>query len=162
EIINLITEKKVEPHRICVAFNLIQKYSPLIRDIFTLYGLPYNLTDRFSLGNSAPVTALINFLEISENDYFYKNIFRALSSGYINIKGVDLSSLLRASRELKVLSGYERWTTAINEALSKKDDDDFFERASLKKKTNKKLLMRFFHFSKKNMEMMRSLILNFS
>jgi len=140
EIINLITEKKVEPHRICVAFNLIQKYSPLIRDIFTLYGLPYNLTDRFSLGNSAPVTALINFLEISENDYFYKNIFRALSSGYINIKGVDLSSLLRASRELKVLSGYERWTTAINEALSKKDDDDFFERASLKKEIYKKAL----------------------
>ncbi len=140
EIKDLITKKKVEPHKICVAFNLIQKYSPVIRDIFSLYGLPFNLTDRFSLSNSSPVTALINFLEILENDYFYKNIFRALSSGYINIKGVDLSSLLKGSKELKILSGYERWTTALNDALTLGINEDPFDRFSDKKESFTKAL----------------------
>jgi ATP-dependent helicase/nuclease subunit B len=140
EIKDLITKKKVEPHKICIAFNLIQKYSPIIRDIFSLYGLPFNLTDRFSLSSSSPVTALINFLEILENDYFYKNIFRALSSGYINISGVDLSSLLKASKELKILSGYERWTAALNGALSHKIEEDPFERFSNNKESFTKAL----------------------
>jgi ATP-dependent helicase/nuclease subunit B len=140
EIKDLIIKENVEPHRICVAFNLIQKYSPVIRDLFSLYGLPFNLTDRFSLGNSSPVIAFINFLEILENDYFYKNIFRALSSGYINIEGVDLSSLLKASRDLKILSGYERWTTALNDALNYEITDDPFERFARKKDAFKKAL----------------------
>jgi len=142
EIKDLITENNVEPHKICVAFNLIQKYSPIIRDIFSLYDLPFNLTDRFSLSNSSPVIALINFLEILENDYYYKNIFRALSSGYINIKDVDLSSLLKASSELKILSGYERWTTALNNAVSQKNnfEKDTFERFSDKKEAFAKAL----------------------
>ncbi|HSP88443.1 MAG TPA: 3'-5' exonuclease, partial [Ignavibacteriaceae bacterium] len=135
EIKDLITKNKVEPHKICLGFNLIQKYSPVIRDVFSLYGLPFNLTDRFSLSNSSPVTALINFLEISENDYFYKNIFRALSSGYININGVDLSSLLKASKELKVLSGFERWTTALNDALNHGVTEDPFDRWPGKKES---------------------------
>ena len=140
ELKDLITEKNVEPHNICVVFNLIQKYSPAVRDIFSLYGLPYNLTDRFSLSNSSPVVAVINFLEILENDYFYKNIFRALSSGYVNIKGADLSGLLRASRELKILSGYERWTNALEDALAHQTDDDSFEKFSGKRDSFTKAL----------------------
>ncbi len=140
QIKELITRMNVEPHKICVAFNLIQKYSPVIRDIFPLYGLPFNLTDRYNLSNSSPVTALINFLEILENDYFYKNIFRALSSGYININGVDLSSLLRASKELKILSGYGRWTSALNDALSHKIEEDSFNRFANKKESFTKAL----------------------
>jgi len=136
EIKNLIAEQNVEPHKICVVFNLIQKYSPVVRDIFSLYGLPFNLTDRFSLSNSSPVIALINFLEILENDYYYKNIFRALSSGYLDIKNVDLSSLLKASVDLKILSGYHRWTAALSDAVSNPvEDTDPFERYSDKKET---------------------------
>ncbi len=142
EIKNLITEENVEPHKICVVFNLIQKYSPIIRDLFPLYGLPYNLTDRFSLSNSPPVVALINFLEIQENDYYYKSIFRALSNSFLTIGNIDLSSLLKASSDLKVLSGYERWITTLQDVLANKgEDEDSDERFQLSKETYNKALV---------------------
>lgn len=140
EIKNLIIEEKVDPGKICIVFNLIQKYSPVIRDIFSLYGIPFNLTDRFLLNNSPPVISIINFLEILENDFYYKNIFRALSSGYLNIKEIDLSSLLKASVELKVLSGYERWISSLEEAVVINQEDETNEKFSAKIYSFKKAL----------------------
>lgn len=124
EIKELILKENIEPDKICVAFNLIQNYSPIIRDVFTNFGIPFNLTDRFSLSTSPIVIALINFLEILENDFYYKNIFRALSLNYLKIDGIDLSNLLRASVQLKVISGYSNWIDKINNALAQSDSDD--------------------------------------
>lgn len=118
EIKQLLTNGKAQPHEICVAFNLIQNYSPVVRDVFSLFGVPFNLTDRFSLKTSPPVIALINLLEILENDFYYKNIFRALSGGIINIPGFDLSNLLKASSKLKVISGYENWKSTLTDAIN--------------------------------------------
>jgi ATP-dependent helicase/nuclease subunit B len=122
EIKDLIVEKGIEPHQICVAFNLIRKYSPVIRDIFSVYGLPYNLTDRYSLNTSSAVVSIINFLEILENDFYYKNIFRALSSGYLSTENVDLSNLLRASVNLKIISGLKNWIDSLTAAVNKPDN----------------------------------------
>ena len=126
EIKNLILNEGVEPSSICVVFNLIKNYSPLIRDIFTLYGIPFNLTDRYPLKESSPVVSVLNFLEILENDFYYKNIFRALSSGYINIEGIDQSNLLKVSVSLKTISGYANWRGTIKDAITQSDrrDDD--------------------------------------
>jgi ATP-dependent helicase/nuclease subunit B len=140
EIKDLIVEKGVEPHQICVAFNLIHKYSAVVRDIFSIYGLPYNLTDRYSLNTSSAVISIINFLEILENDFYYKNIFRALSSGYLRAENVDLSNLLRASVNLKIISGLKNWIDSLKAAINKPDnfeeDGDF----SLNKEIYKKAL----------------------
>ena len=130
EIKELIKEEKVEPHRICVAFNLIKKYSPVVRDIFTLFGLPFNLTDRIPLDSSSPVISIINFLEILENDFYYKNIFRALGSGYLDLPGVDASNLLKASVSLKIISGFDNWNNSLQDSIERldkreEDEDDF-------------------------------------
>ena len=119
EIKDLIVNQNVEPHKICVAFNLINKYSPIIRNSFATYGIPFNLTDRLSLSNASPVISIINFLEIAENDYYYKNIFRALSGNLIQIENVSVSNLLNASVNLKIISGYENWINSINDTLKK-------------------------------------------
>jgi len=124
EIKSLIYEKHAEPSSICVAFNLIQGYSPVIRDIFSSYGLPFNLTDRLSLSTSQPVISILNFLEILENDFYYKNIFRALSGGYLSIEEINLSSLLKASVDLKIISGYEHWKQTLKDALLLKREEE--------------------------------------
>ncbi|MHB8338454.1 MAG: PD-(D/E)XK nuclease family protein [Ignavibacteriaceae bacterium] len=126
EIKEIIVNQKVEPHKICVTFNLIQKYSPLIRYYFPLYGLPFNLTDRYPLNTSAPVISIINFLEILENDFYYKNIFRALSSGYLTFSNIDSFSLLKASVNLKIISGYNNWQNSLRDAIytSSLEEDD--------------------------------------
>ena len=128
EIKKTIVEQKVEPHKICVAFNFISNYSTLIRDIFSKNGLPFNLSDRISLDNSKPVTAVINFLEIAENDFYYNNIFRALSSGFIELEGIDYSNLYSVSAELKIVSGKNNWINSLEDELGnvkyKSDEDD--------------------------------------
>ncbi len=124
EIKNLVADQKVEPHRICVAFNLIQKYSPHVRDLFNLFNLPFNLTDRISLNSSPPVISIINFLEILENDFYYKNIFRALSGGYLKPANINASNLLKASVSLKIISGYDNWINTIQDAVNRSDGKD--------------------------------------
>lgn len=124
EIKDLIASKKVEPDKICVVFNLIQNYSAQVRDIFSSYGIPYNLTDRFSLSTSPPIVSVVNFLEILENDFYYRNIFRALSSGYINFENVDLSNLLRVSINLKIVSGLRNWKESLRDVIDGYDNSE--------------------------------------
>jgi ATP-dependent helicase/nuclease subunit B len=124
EIKQLLHNDKVEPERICIVFNLIGNYSTLIRDRFAVYGIPFNLTDRFSLSTSPPIKALIGFLEILENDFYYKNIFRALSSGFLGTMGIDISHLLKKSVELKIVSGYENWLNKIKTAMAELSSPD--------------------------------------
>ena len=118
EIKKLLINDRVEPERICIVFNLIGNYSSIIRDRFKLFGIPFNLTDRFSLSTSPPVKALVAFLEILENDYYYKNIFRAFSSSFLSSMGIEISSLLNTSVELKVISGYDNWINKISSAIT--------------------------------------------
>ncbi|MCU7496009.1 MAG: hypothetical protein HF314_06950 [Ignavibacteria bacterium] len=125
EIKTLLLEGKAEPHRVCVAFNLIEKYSPLIRDIFSSYGIPFNLTDRIRLKNSAPIISIINFLEVLENDFYFKNIFRALSGGFPDSGKVNISSLMKAAAGLKIVSGYDSWLNRLREAIRRCDEDTY-------------------------------------
>ncbi|MEJ2103334.1 MAG: exodeoxyribonuclease V subunit gamma [Ignavibacteriaceae bacterium] len=125
EIKQLILNEKVKPEKICVVFNLIGNYSPIIRDRFNVYGIPFNLTDRFSLSTSPPVKTLLALLEILENDFYYKNIFRAFSSGFLEDIGIDISNLLKTSVELKVISGFDNWISRIQLAISELSTEEF-------------------------------------
>jgi ATP-dependent helicase/nuclease subunit B len=114
----LLQKNDIEPNRICVVFNLIEKYSPIIRDRLSLFGIPFNLTDRFSLSTSEPIKGIIHLLEIVENDFYYKSILRALGNYFAKIDGIDLSNLLKVSVELKIVSGYTNWLDKINESIN--------------------------------------------
>jgi ATP-dependent helicase/nuclease subunit B len=124
EIKKLIADNITTPNKICVAFNLIKPYTPIVRGQFSVYGVPFNLTDRFSLNTSSPIIAIINLLEIIENDFYYKNIFRALSNNIIEISDINLNNLLKASIELKVISGFKNWISSINDAIIEQQNDD--------------------------------------
>jgi ATP-dependent helicase/nuclease subunit B len=119
EIKELILKKNVSPSNICVAVNLVKNYSPLIRDLFRVYGIPFNLTDRLSLDSSYPVNSIVNLLEIVENDFYYKDLFRALSSGFVEISSVDLSNLFQIAAKLKIVRGRKNWTRRISEEIEK-------------------------------------------
>lgn len=131
EIKRLIVEENVPPEKICVAFNLISDHSKIIRDVFTEYGIPFNLTDRFLLSESPIIIALINLLEIIENNFYYKNIFRTLSGKWIDLGGVDLSNILKVASNLKIVAGYNNWIESIDNVIeemkiSNEDDERNF------------------------------------
>lgn len=121
EIKKLIINEKIEPHKICVVFNLVQNYSDTIKDIFEKNGIPFNLSDRTPLDNSNPVTAIVNFLEIIENNFYFKNIFRALSSGFVDVHRINVANLYLVSSELKIVSGKENWINTLKDAISNFD-----------------------------------------
>lgn len=121
----LIHKENAEPSSICIAINLITDYSPIIRDIFSTYGIPYNLTDRFTLNTFQAIIAIVNLLEVLENDYYYKNIFRAFSGEYTRSHDISLLDLVRTSSELKIFSGMKNWKNGINIALSEEKDDEY-------------------------------------
>ncbi len=133
EIKQLTLRDKVSPGEICVVFNLISNYSDIIRDVFPLYGLPYNLTDRFPLDSASPVIALISFLEIAENDFYYKNIFRALSGGIISPGEIDVTNLMRVSTRLKIISGYDNWQRTLNEAIVSAEENGAYDAEEIKR-----------------------------
>jgi len=147
QIKTILLEEKTEPYKICVAFNLVQDYSSIIKDTFERIGLPFNLTDRTLLQNSGPVIALINFLETVENDYYFKNIFRALNSGFIELKDVDTSNLYKVSSEHKIISGKENWINSINDTLANLthsgDEDDLSVKRSRLEKAKKDIRLLF-------------------
>jgi len=118
EIKKLLLNDKVEPGQICIVFNLIGNYSATIRDRFNVYGIPFNLTDRFSLSASLPVKTILGLLEILENDFYFKNIFRAFSGGLLDTIRIDISNLLKVSVELKVVSGFDNWISKLNSKIS--------------------------------------------
>lgn len=133
QIKNLVLDKNVKPHKICVAFNLISDFSPIVRDVFERYGLPFNLTDRTSLDQSPPVIAIINFLEMAENDFYYKNIFRAFSGRFLSEVKIGTANLNYVASELKIVSGKHNWFNTIKSALeNERDDDDSINKEKLK------------------------------
>ncbi|KAF0151590.1 MAG: ATP-dependent nuclease subunit B [Ignavibacteria bacterium] len=149
QIKTILLEGRTEPHKICVTFNLVQDYSSIVKDIFAKFGLPFNLTDRTLLQNSAPVIALINFLETVENDYYFKNIFRALNSGFIELAEIDSANLYRVSSEHKIVSGKENWINNINIALANLShigDEDDLSVSKTKLENAKKDIQKLFLF----------------
>lgn len=138
EIKIILQDKSIKPAEICVSFNLIQAYSPIIRDVFGLYEIPYNLTDRYSLDTSYPVLSILNYLEILENDFYYKNIFRALGSHLIQNE-IDISNLLYVAVNHKIVAGYDNWKSIITDELKAQNSlDDEIENRSIEKRALEK------------------------
>lgn len=133
EIKTLLLQNKIKPEQVCVVFNLIEKNSPVIRDRFSKYGIPLNLTDRFSLSTSEVIISIINFLEIAENDFYFKNIFRAFSSIFIESDKIDLSIILKASVDLKIVSGFDNWMTRTENKIKEiqADEDEYYSAQKL-------------------------------
>ena len=139
EIKEIIYKNNIEPQNICVVFNLISNYSQIVRDRFTMLGIPFNLTDRSLLKTSPPVISLLNLFEILENDFYYNNIFRAFSGNILNPGNLDISNLRNTAVKLKIISGYKNWIDSLEYALLK-SDEMFGEGFNFEKKIYKKAL----------------------
>ncbi|MDP3149581.1 MAG: PD-(D/E)XK nuclease family protein [Ignavibacteria bacterium] len=124
EIKTLLTEKNVLPNEICVAFHLIQNYSGIVRDVFLQYGIPFNLTDRFSLHTFNPVISVINLLEVMATDFYHKAVFRVFSSDYYQPVNTHSSDIFQVASKLRIISGYDTWIKHINHFLDSENETD--------------------------------------
>lgn len=117
KIKELLIKEQVKPEQICVVFNIVGNYSNNVRDIFNKYNIPLNLTDRIQLKSSPPIIAAISLLELIESDFYYTDIARILTNGFLEFKQIDLNNLLAVAAELKITSGQTNWSNFIKDAL---------------------------------------------
>jgi ATP-dependent helicase/nuclease subunit B len=145
EIKSLISEKGIEPHNICVVFNVINNYSKIVKDVFSQGNIPFNLTDRPYLSTSGIVISIINFLEILSNNYYYKSIQKALYGSFLKPKNFNLFNLVQCAAEAGIISGYAAWETKLKECAGIDADGkpDSFKKALNDIKELKKYLAPF-------------------
>ncbi|MBL7999309.1 MAG: exodeoxyribonuclease V subunit gamma, partial [Candidatus Kapabacteria bacterium] len=110
---HLIIHKKQDPGTIAIAMRMPESYSPLFREYGESYGIPLNITDRYSLRNSPVVTGIFAVLNIIAYDYRLQDVHRALQNPFITFKDadgkpIDAVNLYDMAVELRIRSRYGR------------------------------------------------------
>ena len=132
-----IINEKIAPENICVAFNNIGNYSSSARDVFTNYGIPFNLTDRISLKSAQPVIAALSLLELAENDFDFHDLSKVLTNGFLVFNGIELNNIIAVANDLKITRGLQNWESSIKDAtslLNYNDEISELEKSILTKK----------------------------
>ncbi len=108
--------------RICVAAYRPQVYSQLFRETFERFGIPANVTDRYSLDQSPFVVSLLSLLDVQERNFRLRDIMRALSSPYFLISSgdsvVNAGNLYEIGARLKVRGGRSAWNKRIEQEIA--------------------------------------------
>lgn len=100
---------------ICVAIPSQDVYTDIIRERFSAFGIPSNITDRFELSRSPLISDITGLLEIRRHDFERDRVLRVLHSPYLSLTdGFDRGNLLDISRRLRVTSGFRLWLRKID------------------------------------------------
>lgn len=124
---------KMDLSKICISMYQPQLYTNLFHEVFSRYGIPANITDRFSLDQSPVVVSIISLLNILQNNFMRRDLMRTLSSPYFTFEanGIKISAgnLISVSSNLKINFGKNIWKERIDKRISQieielKDIDD--------------------------------------
>ncbi|MGD9486562.1 MAG: PD-(D/E)XK nuclease family protein [Calditrichaceae bacterium] len=80
---DLHLNKKLPLDRIALTFSDMERYVPLIRQVFTEHGIPFNLSTGYSLNQSPLILAFLNTLRLVESGFEYQKVFDLLNSNLI-------------------------------------------------------------------------------
>ena len=76
--------------QVCVTFNKLDTYAPLIREIFPLHGIPYTLKWSERLENSTVIASIFSLLELLQGSASPQTREKVLRSPYFQIDNQDL------------------------------------------------------------------------
>ena len=118
--------------RIGVAFYQLEIYAPLIREIFPVYGIPFNIDTGYELSNSPVVISILSLMEAVVENFSRRNVLRALKTPYFSFRDeedVDTGNLYAVSANLKITGSASDWQDKIDDRLKslKFDLDDRVE-----------------------------------
>ncbi len=136
----LIREGTTDIARICVASGDQDLYTPGILAIFREYGIPFQLTNRLSLGSSSVYFAIEGLLELGAFGLSRERVRRLLESPYLVFRDsynwpIDKRVLLRVLARLYFRQGSISWdaevaeySSGLREKIAAGFDDEFEER----------------------------------
>ncbi len=114
-----LTSPQRDLSRVCIATYQPQLYTDILRERCESYGIPVNITDRFSLSRSPVVTSLLSLLRIAIHGFRRQDVLEAFASPYFDFRSMDLESDLLAvvSSKLKIMGGYVAWLGRIDKRI---------------------------------------------
>ncbi|MBS1538598.1 MAG: exodeoxyribonuclease V subunit gamma [Bacteroidetes bacterium] len=128
---HLNLQKNIPLSEICIAIRQPELYSGLLREMFTAYSIPANITDRFPLAKSPIAIAVFALLDIVVRGFRREDIHRALQSPYLQLtreengKTIPLDAANLYSVALKLRISGERyfgklgWQRRLDEVMTK-------------------------------------------
>jgi len=143
EIKRVLVEEKLAPERIGVVFRSVTPVASQVHEIFSEYGLPFQIDEGKPLGESPLVVNLLQALQLIADDWPYRRVLQVLASNYVTFddpthRPDERGSVEWAIRELQVSEGrtallraLERRISASRERLAaarSEGDEDLAER----------------------------------
>jgi ATP-dependent helicase/DNAse subunit B len=105
----------IAPDSILVAFPSLDEYGPLVEEVFSDFGIPFNRALGRQLSSSPVATALISLLTASHEDFSGPSLLRVFSSPFLKF-AEDRSltpALDRFLRERRIPGGKDRILSAL-------------------------------------------------
>ena len=109
-------ENGAAPDAILVAFPALDKYGPLVEELFNDYGIPYNRALGRQLSASPVATAVISLLRACQEDFSGPSLLRIFSSAFLTFgEHPSLAPALdRLMRDRRITGGREKLLTALS------------------------------------------------
>jgi ATP-dependent helicase/nuclease subunit B len=116
-----------KPHQICIAMRDPEEYADLFREVFTIHGIPANISDRFRLDRSPLAVALMSLLAVITRGWRREDVHRALSNPLVRIKRadgtlIDATTINNVAERQRITGGHlnggiEGWISRLERAL---------------------------------------------
>jgi len=99
---------------ICVSMVRPQRYTEIIREQFGRFGIPANITDRYSLHRSPLIASIFAVLDMVLRDYGREDVLRVVRSPYLCLSDdIDAAGLARVASLLRITGGMRGWRERI-------------------------------------------------
>lgn len=105
---------KMLPDHVLVTFPALDQYAPLVEEVFTDHGIPYNRALGRQLSTSPVAAAVVSLLHACQEEYSAPSLLRVFSSPFLKF-GQDPSvafTLEKLMRENKIAGGRQKLLSA--------------------------------------------------
>lgn len=111
---------------ILVTFPALDEYGPLVEEIFTDYGIPYNRALDRQLSTSPIATAMISLLRACQEDFSGPSLLRIFSSPFLKFAGKPsiTPALDRLIRDQRIIGGKQKLLSALKYHTADKSGTD--------------------------------------
>ncbi len=112
-------------HEIGITFPDIEKYVPLIKNIFKDYDIPFNLSTGFSLAESPLIQSFIQVLRIVISRFHTDEVYKLALSPFLKEKLTEEANLIRQSaRKIRLNYLQGNWDQQIRMIIRPGEDDE--------------------------------------
>ncbi len=104
------------PDAVLVTFPALDVYGPLVEEIFTDYGIPYNRALGRQLSSSPVTTAVVSLLTSCHEDFSGPSLMRVFSSPFLKFSGDRriVSDLDRLMHDRRITGGRQKLLSALH------------------------------------------------